>query len=311
VLNCISRVNTGARTRKQAKSLPFSFGGNVKDFKSVGKTVDGNEGNKCNYPTRLDTYGCGCSHDCSYCYAKSLLDFRGLWNPERPSVARITDISKEIKKIPRGKVVRLGGMTDCFQPAEKIHRVTYKAIRLLNKRSIPYLIVTKSSMISDPEYLAVLDKDLAHIQITVTTLDDNLAKTYEKASPPSMRIKAIKTLQAIGFDVALRLSPFIPEYVDMPRLNALGIDKIVIEFLRVNTWVKKWFDIDYSEYAVKQSGYEHLPLSLKKKYISEITGFKEMTVCEDESKAYEYWKNNFNHNQNDCCNLREIIKGGN
>ena len=43
----------------------------------------------------------------------------------------------------------------------------------------------------------------------------------------------------------------------------------------------------------------------KKEYISKITGFKEITVCEDETEAYEYWKNNFNHNPNDCCNLRK------
>ena len=61
---------------------------------------------------------------------------------------------------------------------------------------------------------------------------------------------------------------------------------------------------DYSEYTVKQSGYSHLPLEKKLEYIKNITGFKEMTVCEDESEAYEYWKNNFNHNPNDCCILR-------
>jgi len=32
-------------------------------------------------------------------------------------------------------------------------------------------------------------------------------------------------------------------------------------------------------------------------------GFKEMSVCEDEDSAYEFWKNNFNHNPEDCCNL--------
>ncbi len=45
-------------------------------------------------------------------------------------------------------------------------------------------------------------------------------------------------------------------------------------------------------------------LNKKLEYIKNITGFKEMTVCEDESEAYEYWKNNFNYNPNDCCNLR-------
>lgn len=53
-------------------------GEGMKEFKSFYKTVGGGEGSKCYYPTRLDTYGCGCYHNCSYCYAKSLLEFRKL-----------------------------------------------------------------------------------------------------------------------------------------------------------------------------------------------------------------------------------------
>ena len=275
------------------------------EFKSFYKTVGGNEGNKCNYPTRLDTYGCGCMHDCKYCYAKSLLDFRGLWNPTEPSVADIAKIKKKIKKIAGTKTpIRLGGMTDCFQPIEKKYRVTYETIKALNEYKVPYLIVTKSSMIADDEYLEILDKDLAHIQVTVTTTDDELSKTYEKAFLPSERIKAIEKLQANGFDVALRLSPFIPDYVDYKILNDVKCDKILVEFLRVNTWIKRWFDIDYSDWTIKQSGYLHLPLAKKKELLKNITGFKEITVCEDETEAYEYWKENVNHNKEDCCNLR-------
>ena len=269
------------------------------------KTVGGNEGNKCHYSTRLDSYGCGCSHDCDYCYAKSLLNFRNLWNPENPSVADINKIRRKIAKLPRDSAaIRLGGMTDCFQPIEKIHKVTYEAIKCLNEHQIPYLIVTKSSIVADDEYVEILDKNLAHIQITVTTTDDNLSRTYEKASAPSERIKAIEKLYEHGFDVQLRLSPFIPQFIDFDILNNVKCDKILIEFLRVNHWIKKWFDIDYSEYTVKQSGYNHLPLEKKLEYINKITGFKEMSVCEDESEAYEYWMHNFNHNPSDCCNLR-------
>ena len=275
----------------------------MKDFGSQLKTVEGNEGSKCKYPTRLDTYGCGCSHDCSYCYAKSLLDFRGLWNPKSPAVGEISQISKEIKKIPKGTVVRLGGMTDCFQPIEKLYRVTYKAIRLLNRRRIPYLIVTKSAMVADPEYLDILDPELAHIQITVTTLNDDLCATYEKASKPSDRVKAIYLLQERGFDVSMRISPLIPEYCDFEAFNAIKTHKAVVEFLRVNSWIEKWFDIDYSGYTVKEGGYRHLPLEKKIELISKLK-FDEITVCEDQSEAYEYWKNHFNQNPEDCCNLR-------
>lgn len=281
----------------------------MKAFNSIMKIVSGNEGEKCNYNIRLDTYGCGCQHDCSYCYAKSLLSFRSLWNPERPSVADIDQIRRKIRKIRPGEVVRLGGMTDCFQPMELIHRNTYKTIKALNRRRIGYLIVTKSANVARDEYLKIYDPDLAHFQITVTTLDDQLSRTYEKASDPSDRIQAIQKLQAAGYDVAIRISPILPEYMDFGKLPGLGIDKAVVEFLRVNPWIQKWFNIDYSRYTLSQSGYKHLPLSEKLEIIERIRpAFREISICEDVTEHYEYWQNNFNPNKADCCNLRGVKK---
>lgn len=277
----------------------------MNEFKSFFKTVGGNEGDKCNYPTRLDTYGRGCSHNCKYCYAKSLLDFRKMWNPDEPAVADINKIKRKISKLPKDTpAIRLGGMTDCFQPIEKKYGVTYETIKALNENNLPYLIVTKSALVADDKYVDILDKDLAHIQITVTTTNDDFSRTYENASVPSERINAIEKLQNLGFDVQLRLSPYMKEFIDFDILNNVQCDKILVEFLRVNSWIKKWFDIDYSRYTIKHGGYQHLPLDEKIKDIKLITGFKEITVCEDETTAYEYWKNNFNPNKDDCCNLR-------
>ena len=276
-----------------------------KEFKSFLKTVGGNEGDKCNYPTRLDLYGCGCYHDCSYCYAKSLLDFRKLWNPSNPSSANMQKVIRAIRRnFKEGDVVRLGGMTDCFQPIEGKRKLTYNTIKELNANRVGYLIVTKSSLIASDEYMAILDKDLAHIQISLTTTDDKFCRTYEKATPPSERIKAIERLHKAGFDVQVRLSPFIPQFIDFDILNGIQCDKIVVEFLRVNTWIKQWFNIDYSEYTYKQSGYCHLPLERKIEYLSLVKNFKEITVCEDVTEHYDYWKQNVNCNPNDCCNLR-------
>ena len=281
----------------------------AKEFKSFFKTVDtANEGTKCKYTTRLDTYGRGCSHDCSYCYAKSLLNFRKMWDPRDPAEADIVKIRKQIDKIAAGKcgeirAVRLGGMTDCFQPIEAERHVTYETLKYLKEKRVPYLIVTKSDLIATDEYIKVLDKDLAHIQITVTTTDDDLSLTYEKAVVPSRRIRAIEKLYKFGFDVAVRLSPFIPEYVDTAVINDIKCDKIVVEFLRVNSWIKKWFDIDYTPYVVNEGGYLHRTLEDKIEHLKWLTKKKQITVCEDESRAYEYWKSHFNPNPDDCCNL--------
>lgn len=93
----------------------------------------------------------------------------------------------------------------------------------------------------------------------------------------------------------------------MKKSTMSNVKKILVEFLRVNSWIEKWFGemLDFSLYTVKQSGYRHLPLSVKKELIKVITGFKQVTVCEDESEAYEYWTQNFNPNKDDCCNLRK------
>ena len=280
----------------------------AKEFKSFYKEVGGNEGNKCNYPTRLDTYGCGCQHDCRYCYARSLLDFRKHWDANNPAVADIEKIKRKIKKLPNNiKALRLGGMTDCFQRCESEYNVTYETIKALNEKRQHYLIVTKSDLVADDKYIDVLDKELAHIQITITCTDDDLYKKldFEKAPLPTKRIAAVEKLYQNGFDVQVRLSPFISAFVDYDVLANIKCDKILVEFLRVNPFILKWFGkyIDIDEYTVKQSGYRHLSLEKKIELISNIYGFKEITVCEDETEAYNYWKNNFNPNKNDCCNL--------
>lgn len=269
----------------------------MKEFKSFYKEVTGNEGGKCRYNKRLDTYGCGCAHDCSYCYAKSLLSFRGLWDAVEPSVANLAKIERKIAKLEPGTIIRLGGMTDCFQPIERREGITKATIELLNKHRIGYLIVTKSDLIC--EYMHILDKDLAHIQISTTWTP------CEKAVSTERRIKAIETLYDAGFDVAVRLSPFVPQFVDFDRLNSIRCNKIIVEFLRVNHWIKKWLPLDYSEYTVKQSGYEHLPLEKKIEYLAKVTGFDEVSVCEDVTEHYEYWKEAVNFNKDDCCNLRK------
>jgi DNA repair photolyase len=209
-----------------------------------------------------------------------------------------------LDKVPAGTLLRLGGMTDCFQPIERKHRITYEVIRELNKRKIGYLIVTKSAMAADDEYIRIYDPELAHIQVTITATDDSRALEYEKADATSDRIKAIEK-QVRGLDVAVRLSPFMPEFIDFDILNSIYCDKILVEFLRCNAFIRRNFPLDYSDYTVKQGGYRHLPPEKKRYWLSKVSGFREITVCEDESEAYEYWKRHMNHDPEDCCNLRK------
>lgn len=150
-----------------------------------------------------------------------------------------------------------------------------------------------------------LGQGTGHVQITVTCLDDAQTAQFEKASPPSQRIRAIQALQAEGYDVAIRLSPIIEEYMDFDKLNDLGIERCVVEFLRVNSWIKQWFrGVDFSKYTVRQGGYYHLPLEEKQRIVEKIH-IPQKTICEDVTEHYQFWRDFVNPNKEDCCNLRK------
>lgn len=193
-------------------------------------------------------------------------------------------------------------MTDCFQPLEHEKRLTYSTIKLLNHYRVPYLIVTKSHTVANDKYMKIYDPKLAHFQVTITATNDQKALEYERASLVSKRIKAIELLDRSGFDTSIRLSPFIPSHIDTNRLNKIKCKKILIEFLKVNHWVKKWFNIDYTKYSLKYGGYEHLQLEDKIRLIENIH-FPQRTVGEYVKDHHLYFSENVNHNKMDCCNL--------
>ena len=260
----------------------------------------------CRYNARLDTYGRGCAHNCNYCYARHLLDFRGNWHPYEPAVASLETLREAVAELEPGSVIKLGGMTDCFQPAEGEHKRTLETIKMLNDRGVHYLIVTKSATCVFPEYLEAYNKDLAHFQISVTNTDDYRGARYETASPQSERIRAIETLSRRGFDTTLRLSPYIPEYVDARRICNVDCEKILIEFLKVNPYVMRCFDIDYYEYTEKYGGHYNLPLERKIELANRFLDFPEHNVGEFVYQHYLWFRDNYNTNKYDCCNLRGI-----
>ncbi|MGC9553779.1 MAG: SPL family radical SAM protein [Thermoplasmatota archaeon] len=204
----------------------------------------------CHYPLRLDTYS-GCSHDCTYCYARNLLSKIGYWKNirkanvkqirtyfDRPSNIRDARIRRSIRhKLP----VRLGGLTDCFQPLEKRERVTYDVLNILNEKSYPHMIVTKSDLVSNELYADVLDTSFSYIQMTIVSLEKDVFGKIERGAPePNKRLKALENLSERGFVTTGRISPVIPKVtVDeckliIDELNERGVNHILIEFFRGN-----------------------------------------------------------------------------
>ena len=266
----------------------------------------------------LDMYGRGCYFNCSYCYGKANMNSRGRWHPNNPSVATLENIAKQIKlHFPKGSVARLGGLSDCFQPLELRYRRTYNTIRLLNKKGVHYLIVTKSPLVINKEYMEIYDPDLAHFQISITCTDNDYLKRISPRVPSFEESKnVIETLYDEGYDVIVRLSPFFHHYTDYDKLNSIDCDKILIEFPYINGNIHKYCGkyIDKSEYTFCQgdgSGYNlrTIPIETQLKELKKITGFKYLNVCNGFPELDGYYnKNGINNNEGYCCNLRGVTK---
>lgn len=92
------------------------------------------------YTTLALTLGCGCQHDCKYCYAKSILSFRNLWNEKQPSIADIHKIEKTIANddiVSRSLVLEKIRTADRKKQDEKVKAVepqvsTEKSSNILN-----------------------------------------------------------------------------------------------------------------------------------------------------------------------------------
>ncbi len=260
----------------------------------------------CHYPLRLDTYS-GCIHNCVYCYAKNLLEVRGYWNTVRP--ADPTHIEKQLEcflkynedrnslsnAIKRKLPFRLGGLTDCFQECEKQKRVTEKVLEILNRYEYPYLIVTKSPLIAD--YMDVLEEKLAVIQVTITTLKEELSKAIEPNAPnPLDRLEALRDLNECGYFTTARFSPIIP-CLNLTEADNLfeaysnaGTEHVLVEFFRGTLRMIERVEFATSKrikhYFVKKGYYYRFNFDNKLmmyKYLKELANKFDMkfSICSD------------------------------
>lgn len=191
----------------------------------------------CDVPIRFDTY-VGCSHACKYCFVNRKNDITKIKINESPQ--QLLDFIKgkrnqETKwcdwKIP----LHIGGMSDPFQPCEKIHKNTLKCLKVLAETKYPFIISTKNVLQTTPEYLEVL-KDCNFVfqeSMVCSKFDD-----YEKGAPTfEERLKAIKIMGSVAKRTIARCQPWVPQVQgdiikNLPRYKEAGLYGVIFESMK-------------------------------------------------------------------------------
>ena len=173
----------------------------------------------------------GCEHGCSYCYARPTHAYLGL-SPgldfetqlyakyDAPQLLEQELAKKNYKSAP----IALGSNTDAYQPIERKLEISKNILEILADFRHPVTIITKSALISrDRGLLADMAKhQLAHVSISITTLDASLARDLEpRAASPKRRLELVEELSQAGIPVSVMIAPLIP------GLNDHELEKIM------------------------------------------------------------------------------------
>ncbi len=146
-----------------------------------------------------------------YCYATSYIRFKGC----KPKERFLRNLARDLAKA-EVRVVNMSTSSDPYPPMEAELKLTRQALILLAEHGFPVLITTKSSLVARDK--DVLSRMKAAVSITITTLDETLARRIEPGAPPPRdRLRAVEELSKSGVPVAVRVDPVIPFLNDDPR----------------------------------------------------------------------------------------------
>ncbi len=170
----------------------------------------------------------GCEFGCKYCYARYTHEFMEIWDGrdfERKIYAKVDApelLRAELRQArDKGLPIALGTATDPYQPAERQFQITRRMLEVFaDFTGLSFSITTKSVLIvRDLDLLrTVSSRHRFSVHMTVTTLDDRLARLLEpKAPSPAKRLEVVRTLACAGISVGVNAMPILPGLNDSPQ----------------------------------------------------------------------------------------------
>ena len=169
----------------------------------------------------------GCSHACSYCFARPTHEYLGLNagdDFERRIVVKVNAVERLRAELAAGgwggHHIAMGTNTDPYQRCEGKYRLTRGIVGELSAARNPFSILTKSTLIlSDLELLAeAARRTEVRANFSIGTLDDDVWRETEPGTPhPMRRVEAVARLNEAGVACGVLVAPVLPGLSDRPE----------------------------------------------------------------------------------------------
>jgi len=238
----------------------------------------------------------GCTHDCIYCYAPSILKYKGddKWGEfveVKRNMPRV--LARELRGTRRRGVIGIGTVTDPYQPAEEKYEVTRNCLNVLLDKGFPVNIQTKSALVlRDLDILKKLP--ICDVGFTITSIDDEVVLKYEPGSSPfEEKLEAIRRLSKSGIGTWVFLGPIMPHITDkdddLERLIgeiSSYVDFIMVDRLRLKRGVWENIKTFLGEYDPELVPVYHHILNHETGYFEDVSS-KIISLCRKNNIKHE------------------------
>ncbi|HTW09383.1 MAG TPA: radical SAM protein [Acidimicrobiales bacterium] len=166
----------------------------------------------------------GCSHACTYCFARPTHEYLGLGigeDFERRIVVKVNAVERARAELFssrwQGDLIAMGTNTDPYQHAEGKYHLTKGIIGVLAERRNPFSILTKSTLVlRDLALLAEAARfTQVRVNLSVGTIDPDVWRLTEPGTPPPLkRLDAVRRLNEAGVPCGVLIAPVLPGISD-------------------------------------------------------------------------------------------------
>jgi DNA repair photolyase len=114
-----------------------------------------------------------------------------------------------LEKLDKSKPISIANSSDPYTPGEAQNLLMREVLPVFIRKGFKLLIVTKSDLVARD--VDILSKGRVCVSITITTLNERVAKKLEPfAPPPVSRLRALEALSRAGIPTMVRLDPLVP-----------------------------------------------------------------------------------------------------
>jgi DNA repair photolyase len=201
----------------------------------------------------------GCSHACTYCFARNshtYLDLDAGRDFDTQVVVKVNApevLARELRSPKWGREhVAMGTNTDPYQRAEGRYRLMPGIIDALAGTSTPFSLLTKGTLLARdlPLLVAAGERVTVGVGVSIAMIDRELSASVEPGTPsPQARLELVRKITAAGLRCGVMVAPVLPGLTDsVDQLDALlgeiaaaGASGATVLALHLRPGTREWY----------------------------------------------------------------------